>query len=131
VPIAFLIALLSFAVPSMLNRASRDAQSLVKDAAKSQTVLQPRSPLGVPSAADSAKAAAQERALAERQRNSELLEKQAVAEREADRKEAAWKNFFHRSDDCAIEENQTTVICANEYIRARREFDARWERGQF
>jgi len=50
--------------------------------------------------------------------------------REAARKEAAWSQFFQRSPKCAIEENQTSVDCVNEYIRARRDFDSRWRSGQ-
>jgi hypothetical protein len=50
--------------------------------------------------------------------------------REAARKEAAWKDFFHRSPRCEIEANQTHVECVNEYIRTRRDFDQRWDAGQ-
>jgi hypothetical protein len=51
--------------------------------------------------------------------------------REAERKEAAWQGFFHRSARCAVEENQTSVACVNEFIRAKREFDRRWDAGEF
>ena len=51
--------------------------------------------------------------------------------REAERKEAAWQRFFHRSASCALEENQTSVACVNEFIRAKRGFERRWDAGEF
>jgi hypothetical protein len=62
------------------------------------------------------------------------LQDSAAAERQAailefKCKEAAFQAYFHRSDHCAIEANQATVPCVNEYIRARREFDQRWNEG--
>jgi hypothetical protein len=62
--------------------------------------------------------------------NRDASARRAAVEREAARKEAAWKDFFHRSPRCVVEDNQTSVECVNEYIRAKRDFDRRWDAGQ-
>lgn len=71
-----------------------------------------------------------QRAVGDRRTDAKSLTPQQAAAREAARKEAAWKDFFQRSPRCVIEDNQTSVECVNEYIRARRDFDHRWESGQ-
>ncbi len=66
--------------------------------------------------------AAQMRADAEAAR----LEQQETA-----RKEAAWQTFFKPKKVCDNPpDSDTQVECGNAYMRAKREFDERWERGE-
>jgi hypothetical protein len=74
-----------------------------------------------------------ERAVAdERQRTADQQragedQKRAV-QAEVDRKESAWKRFYKPSPGC--EAASTSVECANEHIRAKREFEARYAAGK-
>jgi hypothetical protein len=53
------------------------------------------------------------------------FEQQAAA-----RKDAAWQAFFKPKEVCDNPPDaDTQVECGNAYMRARRDFDARWERG--
>ena len=53
------------------------------------------------------------------------LEQQATA-----RKDAAWQAFFKPKKVCDNPpDSDTQVECGNAYMRAKRDFDARWERG--
>jgi F0F1-type ATP synthase membrane subunit b/b' len=56
----------------------------------------------------------------------------ALAEQqEAARKEAAWRAFFQPKKVCDNPPDfDTQVECGNAYMRAKRDFDARWERGE-
>lgn len=114
--LALVLAAIHYGLPALTERASRGAQELFRDAAKAQGVIQNRL------RQDSS-------STYERQKPETLGQQEAVA-REAGRKEAAWNQFFRRSPKCVIEENQTTVDCVNEFIRARRDFDSRWRSGQ-
>lgn len=53
------------------------------------------------------------------------LEQQAAA-----RKDAAWQSFFKPKKVCDNPpDSDTQVECGNAYMRAKREFEERWERG--
>ncbi len=68
-------------------------------------------------------AAAQARHLAGQQRAVEA-EKTAVAV-EVERREQAWRNFYRPSAGCVG--SSSTVQCANEYVRFKREFAAKYQ----
>jgi hypothetical protein len=52
-------------------------------------------------------------------------------QQEAARKEAAWRAFFQPKKVCDNPPDfDTQVECGNAYMRAKRDFDARWERGE-
>ena len=64
-----------------------------------------------------------------RQRARETAEQAAVEA--ARRKERAWQRFYQRPDFCA--DNPTAALmvqCANQYIRARKEFEERYGSGR-
>ena len=92
--------------PSLGERASRAVQDLIEDAVRVRASMdsQPK----------------------QAARPTDEARKQL----ELARKEAAWWRFFNRSPQCTIEANQTSVECVNEYIRARRDFEQRWDAGQ-
>ena len=48
---------------------------------------------------------------------------------EAERRERAWRSFYKPSPGC--EGAAVSVECSNEYIRAKRAFDAKVDRGEF
>jgi hypothetical protein len=102
-----IFALVFYDVPPTLGeQASRAVHALIEDAVRVRAALNTRSRQAVMPTDAERKA------------------------REAARKEAAWKDFFKRSTRCTIESNQTSVECVNEYIRAKRDFDQRWDAGQ-
>jgi len=107
--VAFLgltFACFHYFLPTLGEQVSRGAQALIEDAVRARAAIDARS----------------------RQAATPTNEERRA--HEATRKEAAWRDFFKRSPRCAIEANQTDVECVNEYIRARREFDHRWDAGQ-
>jgi hypothetical protein len=53
----------------------------------------------------------------------------AAINAEAARREAAWQKSYVRSDFCRNPDNRTTMECANEHARAKKEFDRRWATG--
>jgi hypothetical protein len=64
-----------------------------------------------------------------RQRARETAEQAAVEA--ARRKERAWQRFYQRPDFCA--DNPTAALmvqCANQYIRARKDFEERYSAGR-
>jgi Zn-dependent M32 family carboxypeptidase len=64
-----------------------------------------------------------------RQRARETAE-QATAEA-ARRKERAWQRFYQRPDFCADNPTAAQMVqCANQYIRARKEFEERYGAGR-
>ena len=66
------------------------------------------------------------KAFAEEQRASEAARR---AEAEAgDRREKAWARFYRPPPHC---ETSATMECTNRYIRAKRQFDEKWARGEF
>jgi len=70
--------------------------------------------------------AAKAQAIAERQRMEEDARRAEAAE--TDRKEKAWDKFYRRPAYC---ETAATMECVNGYIRARRTFEQKWNRGEF
>ena len=82
-------------------------------------------------AAVAQKQRAQELALnAERHRIERL--RMAAAEyatAEKVRRDAAWAKFYRPSAACRDPANSATVKCANEFARARKEFQQRWSQG--
>lgn len=66
---------------------------------------------------------------ADARRQREELARQQVAAREARRSaeasEDAWRSFYRPSERCRTPEGAASIECANEYVRARREFGAR------
>lgn len=55
-----------------------------------------------------------------------------LEQQEAAQKEAAWQTFFKPKKICDNPpDSDTQVECGNAYMRAKREFEARWERGDF
>lgn len=63
--------------------------------------------------------------VAERQQAADEARRAAVAA--AERKEKAWARFYRKSAHCA---DAATVECANEYIRAKRQFEEKYARGE-
>src|SRR5882672_11023689 len=47
-----------------------------------------------------------------------------------DRKEQAWQRFYQPSENFQADESRGTGVCANEYARAKMEFEKRWAEGQ-
>ena len=73
--------------------------------------------------------ASRQRAEAEaRLKELEMLKHQAAVE--AARKEAAWRRFYQKPALCDIAEGQAFVECANGFIRASREFELKYAKGQ-
>lgn len=71
-----------------------------------------------------------ERAAAQRRAAEAEAARVAAVNAEAARKEAAWQKFYVRSDFCKNPDNRTTMDCANEHARAKKEFERRWAEGQ-
>lgn len=69
--------------------------------------------------------AANARAIAERQQAREEA-RRAAADATA-RKDKAWASFYRKPAHCA---DTASVECANDYIRARRNFEAKYARGE-
>ena len=89
-------------------------------------------PVAVAASATAAEADAQQLAALEaemRLRARETAEQAAVEA--ARRKERAWQRFYQRPDFCA--DNPTAALmvqCANQYIRARKDFEERYSAGR-
>jgi len=47
-----------------------------------------------------------------------------------DQKDEAWQRFYRPSESCRATESRGTIACANEYARARMDFEARWAEGK-
>jgi phage-related tail fiber protein len=54
----------------------------------------------------------------------------AAANAEELRRERAWAKFYVPSAQCKDPDNRATMQCANEYARAKKEFERRWAAGQ-
>jgi hypothetical protein len=46
------------------------------------------------------------------------------------REQLAWQRFYQPSEICRTNDNRGSVACANEYARAKMEFDKRWAAGR-
>jgi hypothetical protein len=59
------------------------------------------------------------------------MEAARFEQQEAARKEAAWQAFFQPKKMCDNPpDSDTQVDCGNDYMRAKREFEERWERSE-
>lgn len=84
--------------------------------------------------------AAQAQARAEREKTeraeAQRLQREAEASRiatlnaEAARREASWAKFYVPSPFCKNPDNRATMECANEHLRAKKEFDRKWAAGE-
>lgn len=73
----------------------------------------------------------EKRTPAARQRN--VVRKAAVtdsAPESPERKEQAWQRFYQPSGNCQANESRGTIGCANEFARAKMEFEQRWAEGR-
>jgi len=73
----------------------------------------------------------EQREAAKLQAARKLEQEQEAARRasvaEAERKEQAWAKFYRKPASC---NDATTMACTNDYIRAKREFERRYARGE-
>jgi hypothetical protein len=65
-----------------------------------------------------------------RQRNVIRQAGLSTASESPDRKEQAWQRFYQPSENCQANETRGTGACANEYARAKMEFEKRWAEGR-
>ncbi len=79
--------------------------------------------------------AAKDQSQLELQQREELLRQQReesdrirARQEEAEKREAAWKRFYRPSAGCAA--STVSIECANEHIRAKKEFEAKYGTGQ-
>jgi hypothetical protein len=105
---------------------------------------QPHQPAAEADAAGTGREQQQRQAQAEQQRAAEAVERAAKEEAErkaeatrraaqaaAERKERAWAMYYSRPPQC--DDNparQTMIECANQFIRAKREFEELWSAGK-
>ncbi|MDL1861832.1 hypothetical protein FBR04_12510 [Betaproteobacteria bacterium PRO7] len=71
-----------------------------------------------------------ERATAQRKAIEAENARIAAALEQEQRRERAWNRFYRPSEFCASPDNRATMQCANEYARAKKEFDRRWAAGE-
>jgi hypothetical protein len=67
-----------------------------------------------------------ERQAAERRAREAEIARVAAVNAEVARREAAWKKFYVPSAACKNPDNRNTMECANEHLRAKKEFDKKW-----
>ena len=66
---------------------------------------------------------------AERARQEEAARREGIAQMEA--KERAWNRYYQAPPECEKPANwDAQVECGNKHIRARRDFELKWERGE-
>jgi len=70
------------------------------------------------------------KAAAQRQAHDAELARVAAAQAQAERREKAWQSFYKPSAACRNPDNRATMDCINEHIRAKREFEKRWQAGE-
>ena len=122
------------APPSAGATAPAAAPAVTPDAVPMPAVTAPSAVAAVPAAPapSASQVDAQQLSALEaemRQRARETAEHAAVEA--AKRKERAWQRFYQRPDFCA--DNPTAALmvqCANQYIRARKEFEERYAGGR-
>jgi hypothetical protein len=97
-----------------------------------EAVTAASSPVAAAASATPAQADAQQMSALEAEMRQRARETAAQAAVEAARrKERAWQRFYQRPDFCA--DNPTAALmvqCANQYIRARKEFEERYGAGK-
>jgi hypothetical protein len=61
------------------------------------------------------------------------IQAQQLATQEEQKKKDAFKNWYHKSEQCLSQYNShdTLVACGNEYIRAKAKFEELWQQGKF
>jgi hypothetical protein len=64
------------------------------------------------------------------QREREKIAERQAADDAAHARDNAWKRFYTPSAFCQSYEGTTTMQCANEAARARKEFEERWDAGE-
>lgn len=67
-----------------------------------------------------------ERAEAKRQQEEAESNRIAALNAETARREASWAKFYVPSPFCKNPDNRITMECANEHLRAKKEFDRKW-----
>ncbi len=70
-----------------------------------------------------------ERAEAQRRQAQAEMDRVAALNDEVARREASWAKFYVPSPICKHPDNRATMECANEHLRAKKEFDKRWPAG--
>jgi len=106
-------------VESALNQVTKTTSAMSEQARRAAAEAQARA----------AKARA-DKAAAQRQAAEAEAARVAAANAEAAQREAAWQKFYVRSEFCKNPDNRTTMECANEHARAKKEFERRWAAGQ-
>jgi lysophospholipid acyltransferase (LPLAT)-like uncharacterized protein len=71
-----------------------------------------------------------ERAEAKRRQEEAEANRIAALNAEAARREASWAKFYVPSPFCKNPDNRNTMECANEHLRAKKEFDKKWAAGE-
>jgi len=124
----FLAALLVFAavrwyqmkvLESAMNQVTKATATVSEQARRAAAEAQAR-----------AARAEADRAAAKRQAAEAEAARVAAINAEAARRDAAWQKFYVRSGFCRNPDNRTTMECANEHARAKKEFDRRWAAGE-
>lgn len=71
-----------------------------------------------------------ERAEAKRRQEEAESNRIAALNAETARREASWAKFYVPSPFCKNPDNRATMECANEHLRAKKEFDRKWAAGE-
>jgi hypothetical protein len=71
-----------------------------------------------------------ERAEAKRREERAEADRVAALNEQAVRREASWAAFYVPSRFCKNPDNSATMECANEHLRAKKEFNRRWAAGE-
>lgn len=58
-------------------------------------------------------------------RNDQMAAESMLIE-QAGRKEAAWKVYYKPIENCSDGRNESIVLCGNDYMKARKKFEASW-----
>lgn len=76
------------------------------------------------------KEAAEEKARLIKANEAKKINERRAAEarliEEAARKEAAWKAYYKPIENCSDGRSESTVLCGNDYMRARKKFEESW-----
>ena len=107
------------------------AQALQRSTAKAEAEAQrAREAMAVAQAARAEHTASAEQARIEQEasRQREAEEARRAAAHEVDRREEAWRRFYRPTPGCVG--TVVSVQCANEHIRAKREFEERYSSGR-
>ena len=89
-----------------------------------------RQPSAAPMTLEDRRREEEKRTPGARQRNVIRQAGLSTASESPDRKEQAWQRFYQPSENCQASESRGTGACANEFARAKMEFEKRWAEGQ-